>query len=58
MRQIQLNSPEFNRVTKNLELENLSLSPVLQKKAVDIVNSRTQISPKMRQEALNDGKVQ
>ncbi len=32
MKQIQLNSPEFNRVLKNLQLENLSLTPTLQKK--------------------------
>ena len=58
MKQIQLNSPEFNRVSKNLQLENLSLSPRLQKKAVDIVKSKTEISPNVIKEALNYGKIQ
>lgn len=31
---IQLNSPEFNRVLKNLQFENLSLTPTLQKKCL------------------------
>lgn len=32
MKQIQLDSPEFNRVLKNMQLENLGLSQSLQKK--------------------------
>ena len=39
MKQIQLDSPEFNRVLKNMELENLYLNDSLQQKAVEIVNS-------------------
>lgn len=38
MKQIRLNSPEFNRVLKNL-----SLTPALQKKVLEIVNSGIQI---------------
>ncbi|QGG50561.1 Zn-dependent hydrolase [Lysinibacillus pakistanensis] len=53
MKKIQLNSPEFNRVLKNLQFENLSLTPRLQKKVLEIVNSGKQISPTIIKEALN-----
>lgn len=53
MKKIQLNSPEFNRVLKNLQFENLSLTPTLQKKVLEIVNSDKQISPTIIKEALN-----
>jgi len=33
MKKIQLNSPEFNRVLKNLQFENLSLTPHFKKSA-------------------------
>lgn len=52
MKKIQLNSPEFNRVLKNL-----SLTPTLQKKVLEIVNSGEQISPTIIKEALKNGKV-
>jgi len=52
MKQIQLNSPEFNRVLKNLQFENLSLTPTLQKKVLEIVNSGIQISPTIIKEVL------
>lgn len=39
MKKIQLNSPEFNRILKNLQFENLSLTPTLQKKVLEIVSS-------------------
>ncbi len=57
MKKIQLNSPEFNRVLKNLQFENLSLTPTLQKKVLEIVNSGEQTSPTIIKEALKNGKV-
>jgi len=54
MKQIQLNSPEFNRVLKNLQIENLSLTPTLQKKVLEIVNSGIQISPTIIKGVLNN----
>lgn len=57
MKKIQLNSPEFNRVLKNLQFENLSLTPTLQKKVLEIVNSGEQISPTIIKEALKNGQV-
>lgn len=58
MKEIQLNSPEFERVLKNLQLEDLYLTADLQQKVIDIVNSGIQISPKVIKEALNNGKIQ
>ncbi len=58
MKQIQLNSPEFNRVLKNMQLENLVLSHSLQQKALEIVNSGIIITPALIKEALANGKVQ
>ena len=58
MKQIQLNSPEFNRVLKNMELENLYLNDSLQQKAVEIVNSGLKITPNLIKKALANGKIQ
>ena len=58
MKQIQLNSPEFNRVLKNLQLEDLTLTPALQQKVIDIVNSGIEISPSVIKEALENDKIQ
>lgn len=58
MKQIQLNSPEFNRVLKNLQLENLSLTPAFQQKVIEIVNSGILISPEVIKEALADDEIQ
>lgn len=52
MKQIQLDSPEFNRVLKNMQLENLYLSLSLQQKALDIVNSGVIITPTLIKETL------
>ncbi|WP_253724415.1 Zn-dependent hydrolase [Sporosarcina sp. HYO08] len=57
MKQIQLNSPEFNRVMKNMQLENLHLSHSLQKKVLEIVNSGIRITPALIKEALANDKV-
>nr|WP_106780809.1 Zn-dependent hydrolase [Lysinibacillus timonensis] len=58
MKKIKLYSPEFERVLKNLQLENLSLSPELKEKVIEIVNSGIQISPDTIKEALDHGKIQ
>ena len=58
MKQIQLNSPEFNRVLKNMELENLHLNDSLQQKAVEIVNSGLKITPNLIKKVLANGKIQ
>ena len=58
MKQIQLDSPEFNRVLKNMQLKKLELSHSLQQKALEIVNSGMVITPALIKEALANGKVQ
>ncbi|TQR21710.1 Zn-dependent hydrolase [Psychrobacillus vulpis] len=58
MKKIQLNSPEFNRVLKNMQLENLYLSHSLQEKAIEIVNSGRKVTPTLIKEALANDKVQ
>ncbi len=57
MKQILLNSPEFNRVLKNMQLENIHLSLSLQQKALEIVNSGMIVTPALIKEALAHGKV-
>lgn len=52
MKQIHLNSPEFNRVLKNLQFENLSLSPALQKKVIELLNARKPLTPNIIKEVL------
>lgn len=58
MKKIQLNSPEFNSVLKNMQLENLQLSQSLQQKALEIVNSGMIVTPALIMEALANDKVQ
>ena len=58
MKEIQLNSPEFNRVLKNMQLEDLHLSHSLQQKALEIVNSGMPITPALIKKALVNGEVQ
>ncbi|MEK4230549.1 Zn-dependent hydrolase [Solibacillus sp. FSL H8-0538] len=57
MKQITLNSKEFNQVLKNLQLENMSLTPSLQLKALEIVNSRVEITSDLIKDALNNVKI-
>ena len=58
VKEIQLNSPEFNRVLKNMQLENLHLSQSLQQKALEIVNSGMPVTPALIKEALANGEIQ
>lgn len=44
-------------VLKNLQLENMTLSPSLQQKVIEIVNSGTKITPSLIKGALNHGKI-
>ncbi|WP_062199647.1 hypothetical protein [Massilibacterium senegalense] len=58
MKKIYLNSSEFNRVLKNLHLENLSLSPALQKKVIELLNTHKALTPNIIKEALKHEQVQ
>ncbi|MDM5334918.1 Zn-dependent hydrolase [Ureibacillus composti] len=57
MKQLKQNSTEMYTVLKNLELENLTLSPSLQQKAIDIVNSGKKITSSIIKGALNHEKL-
>lgn len=58
MKRIQLNSPEFKRVLKNMQFENIYLSQSLQKKALEIVDSNQLITQDLIKEAIANDKVQ
>lgn len=57
MKRLEVESQEFERILKNLQLENLTLHPTLQKKVVKIVNSGVKITPNIIRNALNHGEV-
>ena len=57
MKQLQLDSTEMRIIIKNLQLENMSLSPTLQQKAIEIINSGIKITPDVIKGALKDGKI-
>ena len=57
MKQLQLGSTEMQIIIKNLQLENMSLSPTLQQKAIEIINSGIKITPDVIKGALKDGKI-
>lgn len=57
MKELQLESKEFNRIVQNLHLENLSLHPKLQHKVIELVNSGVTITPDVIKDALHHGKV-
>lgn len=57
MTKITIDSPEFKRVEKNLSLENFQVNKQIALKAIEVVNSKKKLTPKMIKEALNIGKI-
>lgn len=57
MNELTMESKEFKRVLHNLHLENLTLSPVLQEKVLQLVNSKVSITPTLIKGLLQNGKV-
>jgi len=57
MRELKLESKEFERVMHNLHLENLSLSPDMQKRVLELVNSNVAITPTLIKDILQHGEV-
>ena len=47
LKKLQMNSPEVNRVNKNMAMENLYLSEELQKWAIAIVNAGEPITAEL-----------
>ncbi|HLR43268.1 MAG TPA: Zn-dependent hydrolase [Pseudogracilibacillus sp.] len=57
MKQLTLESREFQRILKNLHLENLSLSEKNQKKIINIVNNNTTITSTMIKDLFRNGEI-
>ena len=57
MTKITIDSPEFKRVEKNLSLENIQVNKQIALQAIEVVNSKKKLTPKMIREALNIGKI-
>ncbi|WP_163537498.1 Zn-dependent hydrolase [Gracilibacillus sp. YIM 98692] len=57
MKELSLESKEFQRILYNLHLENITLSPTLQKRVIEIVNSGEEITPEVIKDALNRAKI-
>jgi len=57
MKNLTLESKEFNRVIQNLRLEKLDISLTKQKKVVEIVNSKTKITPKLIKDLIREDEI-
>ncbi len=57
MKELTLESKEFKKVMHNLHLESLSLSLDLQKKVLELINTKTSITPTLIKDILRHGKV-
>ncbi len=57
MKELNTDSKEFKRVLHNLHLENLNLTPDMQKKVLHLVNSKVSITPTLIKGLLQHGKV-
>jgi len=57
MKELKLESKEFKRVLHNLHLESLSLTPVMQKKVIQLVNANVSITPTLIKGLLQHGKI-
>lgn len=57
MKEKTLESKEFKRVLHNLHLENMSLSPKIQKRIITHANDNEKISPALIKEMLAYDKV-
>lgn len=57
MKELKLESKEFKRVLHNLHLENLSLSLDMQKRVLDLINSKVSITPTLIKDILRHGEI-
>lgn len=57
MKQVTLESKEFKRVLHNLHLENMNLTPKIQKRIIELSNQEKEISPALIKEMLAYGKI-
>lgn len=52
MKELAVNSAEFERIMLNLQLENMTLPPRLQQKVIELVNANVEITPAIIKKAL------
>lgn len=52
MKELAVNSAEFERIMLNLQLENMTLPPRLQQKVIELVNANEEITPAIIKKAL------
>lgn len=57
MKSLNLDSKEFKRVMHNLHLENLYISSDMQEKVLELINTKTSITPTLIKDVLRHGKV-
>lgn len=57
MKSLNLDSKEFKRVMHNLHLENLYISSDMQEKVLELINTKTSITPSLIKDVLRHGKV-
>lgn len=57
MTKLTLDSPAFQRVSKNLSLENFQVEKSLALQVLDVINSKKQLTPTMIREAVSGRKV-
>ncbi len=57
MKNLTLESKEFNRVLQNLHLENLNLPIDKQKEVLKIVNSKVKVTPSLIKDLMKHGEV-
>lgn len=58
MKYLTLESKEFNRVLQNLRLEKQDISLTTQKKVLEIVNSKTKITPELIKELIKEEEIE
>lgn len=57
MKKLHMESKEFRQVVQNLYLENMNLSPKLQRKVIELVNSGAILTPTLIKESLEHEKI-
>lgn len=57
MKELTIESKEFKRVLSNLHLENISISPTIQKRIIKHANRNEKINPALIKEMLAYDKI-
>lgn len=57
MKNLTLESKEFNRVLQNLHLEKLDISLTKQQKVIEVVNSKVKITPNLIKDLMREDEI-